>query len=84
VFCFLIQGYHHDRHADEFGAYLLTEPLSFWRQRLSSNQATSLRASLVAAVGIENSDECLDGPFRCKPVDRSKAIAVAAALQNST
>lgn len=40
-------GYDSRRHADEFGAYTLTEPLAFWRGRLSAEEATELRAALV-------------------------------------
>ncbi|KAL1504898.1 hypothetical protein AB1Y20_008667 [Prymnesium parvum] len=43
-------GYHCSRHADEFGAYLLTEPPSFWRGRLTPEEVLRLRHSFPSAV----------------------------------
>ena len=42
-------GYHPSRHADEFAAYLLTEPPTFWRGRLSPQDLRSLRLALAEA-----------------------------------
>ena len=42
-------GYHATRRADEFGAYLLTEPAQFWRGRLGADEVRSLRAEPPAA-----------------------------------
>ena len=42
-------GYHASRHADEFAAYVLTEPSSFWRGRLSPQELRSLRLTLAEA-----------------------------------
>ena len=41
-------GYHHTRHADEFGAYVLTEPASFWRGRVPADEVRALRGALCA------------------------------------
>lgn len=41
-------GYHCSRHADEFGAYVLTEPAAFWRGRLSPADVRDIRAGLPA------------------------------------
>ena len=41
-------GYHHSRHADEFGAYLLTEPASFWRGRIRGEELRAVRDELAA------------------------------------
>ena len=43
-------GYHASRHADEFGAYLLTEPPSFWRGRVPPGDVKALRSKLGADV----------------------------------
>jgi len=40
-------GYHASRHADEFAAYVLTEPPTFWRGRLSPQDLRSLRHRLT-------------------------------------
>ena len=40
-------GYHPSRHADEFGAYLLTENAAFWRGRVPPEDVRALRAQLV-------------------------------------
>ena len=42
-------GYHASRHADEFAAYVLTEPPTFWRGRLSPQDLRSLRLTLAEA-----------------------------------
>ena len=42
-------GYHVSRHADEFGAYLLTEEPGVWRGRVPRVDLNALRARLVAA-----------------------------------
>ena len=39
-------GYHSSRCADEFGAYLLTEPAAFWRGRLRPAELSELRERL--------------------------------------
>ena len=39
-------GYHESRHADEFGAYVLTEADAFWRGRLSAEELRDARAAL--------------------------------------
>ena len=59
-------GYHASRHADEFGAYLLTEPHAFWRGRVAPREAAELRAVLAAALG-EPLDKT-EGPFGVRPV----------------
>ena len=41
-------GYHESRHADEFGAYLLTEAPGFWRGRLPPNDVKALRIQVLA------------------------------------
>ena len=41
-------GYHASRHADEFAAYVLTEPSSFWRGRLSPQELRSLSVPKLA------------------------------------
>jgi hypothetical protein len=61
-------GYHGSRHADEFGAYLLTEPHIFWRGRVPRGAAQSLRAQLELAVGDDHDESC--GPFGKRPVGR--------------
>jgi hypothetical protein len=43
-------GYHSSRHADEFGAYVLTEPPAFWRGRVPPADVKALRARLVDAA----------------------------------
>ena len=43
-------GYHHSRHADEFGAYLMTEPATFWRGRISPADVRSLRGGFAPAT----------------------------------
>lgn len=43
-------GYHSSRHADEFGAYVLTEPASFWRGRLSPEEVRKVQATFPAAA----------------------------------
>lgn len=55
-------GYHSSRHADEFGAYLLTEPHTFWRGRVPPEIAQGLRAQLARAVGDDHDGS--RGPFR--------------------
>ena len=40
-------GYHETRHADEFGAYLLTEPPAFWRGRLHDKDVMEMRVQLL-------------------------------------
>ena len=40
-------GYHASRHADEFGAYLLTESPAFWRGRVPPEAVRQLRAALL-------------------------------------
>ena len=40
-------GYHEARHADEFGAYLLTEPAAFWRGRLSQSDVAVLKERIT-------------------------------------
>ena len=40
-------GYHASRHADEFGAYVLTEPPSFWRGRVAHGEVAALRERLL-------------------------------------
>ena len=40
-------GYHRDRHADEFGAYVLTEPSTFWRGRIGPEDLKALRTRLT-------------------------------------
>lgn len=59
----------------------MTEPLAFWRQRLTPAEASELRAPLVAAVGDRDGDGCADGPFRCQLVDRAQAAAAAVAAE---
>lgn len=51
-------GYHPGRHADEFGAYLLTEPASFWRGRIAPAQLGALRERLGGGNG-----GCAEGGF---------------------
>jgi len=59
-------GYHASRHADEFGAYLLTEPHAFWRGRVPPDEAQALRARLARAVGQDS--DVGGGPFGLRPV----------------
>jgi len=42
-------GYHESRHADEFAAYVLTEPAAFWRGRLTPADLKDLRQRLTGA-----------------------------------
>ena len=44
-------GYHPSRHADEFGAYVLTEPTAFWRGRISPAEAKALREEIGGPAG---------------------------------
>ena len=44
-------GYHSSRHADEFGAYVLTEAPSFWRGRVPPEEIRTLRTALTQAKG---------------------------------
>ena len=44
-------GYHPSRHADEFGAYVLTEPHTFWRGRVSVEELQVLRGRLSGLDG---------------------------------
>ncbi len=67
-------GYHASRHADEFGAYLLTEPHSFWRGRVPPDEAHGLRARLAAAAGDDHDGG--GGPFGARPVG-SEAPVIA-------
>lgn len=65
-------GYHESRHADEFAAYVLTEPAAFWRGRLTPADLKDLRQRLTearAAAGAalkqsgtadEVCEECVD------------------------
>ena len=45
-------GYHCSRHADEFGAYVLTEPAAFWRGRLSPADVKEVRANFPAQTTV--------------------------------
>lgn len=47
-------GYHASRHADEFCAYLLTEPAAFWRGRLNAADVRHARALLPAGAADED------------------------------
>ena len=40
-------GYHPSRHADEFAAYVLTEPATFWRGRLTPQELRDLKRALA-------------------------------------
>ena len=42
-------GYHPSRHADEFAAYVLTEPAAFWRGRLTPQDLRGLKQALAEA-----------------------------------
>ena len=44
-------GYHPTRHADEFGAYVLTEPSAFWRGRIGAEDLGLLRERLGRRLG---------------------------------
>jgi len=44
-------GYHPTRHADEFGAYVLTEPSAFWRGRIGAEDLGLLRERLGRRPG---------------------------------
>ena len=57
-------GYHASRHADEFAAYVLTEPPTFWRGRLSPQDLRSLRCTLA----VERSGAAMS-LGRCEPSD---------------
>ena len=50
-------GYHGTRHADEFGAYALTEPDAFWRGRLRTDQLAAARAHLKATAELDGSTD---------------------------
>jgi len=67
-------GYHGSRHADEFGAYLLTEPHTFWRGRVPPEAAQSLRVQLALAVGDDHDGSC--GPFGKRPVVGKNATGI--------
>lgn len=53
-------GYHHSRHADEFGAYVLTEPHGFWRGRVAD--AAAVRAKLLRVAEGERAEELASRP----------------------
>ena len=55
-------GYHHSRHADEFGAYLLTEPASFWRGRIRAEELRAVRDELVPATRAARASPDDDAP----------------------
>ena len=66
-------GYHRSRHADEFGAYILTESHGFWRGRVAPNEVQALRAQLTKAIGPD--DDASIGPFGVRPIsEQAKAI----------
>lgn len=44
-------GYHQSRHADEFAAYVLTEPIAFWRGRLDATDVRRARARFPEEPG---------------------------------
>ena len=64
-------GYHPSRHADEFAAYVLTEPAAFWRGRLTPQNLRGLKQALAearssAAITLHTGSE--DPAERCEEV----------------
>lgn len=61
-------GYHPTRHADEFGAYVLTEPSAFWRGRIGAEELGFLRERLGHRPGGREGEHA-SGPLNVLEVN---------------
>ena len=77
-------GYHRSRHADEFGAYLLTEAPTFWRGRVPPAELKALRTTLLGTDSEGDAvEEAAQGIEACDVSDDAQGAVDLAAVVGS-